>query len=151
MAAFHLPDAYPLVVANLAFTAVILQGLGTHVTARRRAAKIEYPQMYASIEEMKTSPAALKFNGAQRAHQNTLENVPVMLIMSMIVGTKFPYLASGLGFVWNASRILYMYGYLQGPSKRNSYGAIVGTTALWILIYTGIYTGVKMVYSVLMS
>lgn len=45
------------------------------VSAARKAANVKYPAMYATGEDQ----ASIKFNCAQRAHYNTLENLPVFL------------------------------------------------------------------------
>jgi len=84
--------------------------------AARRAAKIKYPHAYASAEACDKDPAAFKFNCAQRAHMNTIEQLPMFYPLLFIGGLKFPKTAalSGLGYI--AARFIFTNGYLKGPN-----------------------------------
>lgn len=57
---------------------------------------VEYPKLYAEG----TDAVSVKFNCTQRAHQNTLENLPVFLIMQILLAQAYPMLASALGAAW---------------------------------------------------
>lgn len=57
---------------------------------------VEYPKLYAEG----TNAVSVKFNCTQRAHQNTLENLPVFLIMQILLAQAYPMLASALGVAW---------------------------------------------------
>ena len=57
---------------------------------------VEYPKLYAEGN----NAVSVKFNCTQRAHQNTLENLPVFLIMQILLAQAYPMLASGLGVAW---------------------------------------------------
>ena len=64
---------------------------------------VEYPKLYAEG----TDAASVKFNCTQRAHQNTLENLPVFLIMQILLAQAHPMLASSLGVAWAVGEELF--------------------------------------------
>ncbi|KAJ7153123.1 hypothetical protein C8R43DRAFT_1002958 [Mycena crocata] len=109
------------VAAAFMSTFFLLTGQTYLVGKNRALAGIKYPRAYADNQELAASPAAMKFNCAQRAHQNTLESLPLMYMMTAVLSVKNPVLAaSGLG-LWVASRIAYTMGYTTGdPAKRNN-------------------------------
>jgi len=85
----------------------------------RKRAGIKYPQMYADNADAEARPDANRFNCAQRAHQNTLENIPMVWATTLIVGLKMPILAASLCGLWSLSRVSYTLGYVSGdPQKR---------------------------------
>ena len=57
---------------------------------------VQYPKLYAEG----TNAVSVKFNCTQRAHQNTMENLPVFLIMQVLLAQAYPLLASALGVAW---------------------------------------------------
>ncbi|KAI0030243.1 membrane-associated proteins in eicosanoid and glutathione metabolism, partial [Vararia minispora EC-137] len=85
----------------------------------RRASKIEYPRLYAEKAEQEANREAYVFNCKQRAHQNTLENIPSILILTGLTSVTSPkYAAAGLG-IWVLGRVFYTLGYASGvPEKR---------------------------------
>ena len=59
------------------------------------------------------------FNSAQRAHQNTLENLPIVNLMTIAGALTSPRLAALFGTTWVVGRFLYIHGYSTGgPSGR---------------------------------
>ena len=50
------------------------------------------------------------FNCYQRAHQNTLENFPFMLITLMAGGVRHPVVAAAAGMAWIVARVFYSLG-----------------------------------------
>ena len=54
----------------------------------RKAAGVEYPNLYASEESAAKDPKRKQFNCAQRAHQNTLEAFPTLLVVMCYLGTS---------------------------------------------------------------
>ncbi|PIL31423.1 hypothetical protein GSI_06124 [Ganoderma sinense ZZ0214-1] len=131
--------AYPAAAAVSTFWLLIWQTF--RVSRARRAAKVDYPQVYAEKAEAAANQAALKFNCAQRAHQNTLETIPMILTSTLITGLKYPVLAASLCGAWTFSRIFYTIGYSSGdPKKRymggnllfgivGMFGLLLGSTA----------------------
>lgn len=86
----------------------------------RKKYNVKYPTMYASKAETKEAD---KFNCAQRAHQNTLENVPMFLVVALLGGLLHP-LACAIGAgVYNLGKICYIYGYSRGSPE----GRYIGT------------------------
>ncbi|KAH8100004.1 membrane-associated proteins in eicosanoid and glutathione metabolism [Cristinia sonorae] len=119
----------------------------TKVSGARKAAKIDYPQLYAEKSEAAASEAALKFNCAQRAHQNTLENLPMVLGSTVVAATRCPTFAASTLGVWVIARALYTIGYCTGdPKKRNYLGAaVIGSLSALTLLATATYAAVKIV------
>ncbi|KAJ6481757.1 hypothetical protein C8R45DRAFT_1002945, partial [Mycena sanguinolenta] len=76
MTSIVVPAGTSYVAASLLSSVFLLTWQGIKVGGARKAANIAYPRLYAEKAEMDASPAALKFNCVQRAHANTLENVP---------------------------------------------------------------------------
>ncbi|KAJ7859583.1 hypothetical protein B0H13DRAFT_2356063 [Mycena leptocephala] len=114
-------SSFSYVAAALLSTVFLLIGQSATVSKHRRLAKIDYPRLYADNTEMANSPAAIRFNCVQRAHQNTLENIPQIYLMTVLVGVKQPVLAASAVGLWVVSRIVYTRGYASGnPAKRNS-------------------------------
>ncbi|KAJ7780932.1 hypothetical protein B0H16DRAFT_602449 [Mycena metata] len=115
------PAGFSYVVASLFSTVLLLTGQSTAVGQHRGLAKIEYPRLYADKAETAASPAAMRFNCVQRAHQNTLENIPTVYLMTTILGLKHPVLAAAALGSWVISRVAYTIGYASGtPAKRNN-------------------------------
>ncbi|KAH7909059.1 hypothetical protein BJ138DRAFT_1067711 [Hygrophoropsis aurantiaca] len=137
-----LPTEYPAYVGAGLLSTVWLLGWQVTVVGRNRTASgIKYPQLYAEKAEAAASPAALRFNCAQRAHQNTLEHFPLILISTAIAGVKYPLLAGAAAGFWSFSRVLYTLGYTTGdPSKRNTRGGILGEVSVIGLLLASTYT-----------
>ncbi|THV07610.1 membrane-associated proteins in eicosanoid and glutathione metabolism [Dendrothele bispora CBS 962.96] len=113
------PQGISYVAGALLSTSFLLVWQGLTVNRTRKAAGIPYPQLYAEKSEAAASPAAMKFNCAQRAHQNTLENIPTIYLTSLLTSLKYPKIAAVAVGIWTVSRIAYSRGYLTGnPDKR---------------------------------
>jgi len=110
----------------------------------RKAAKVQYPAAYAP--ESRTDEAAHKFNCAQRAHANFIENQPSMLAALLLAGLQFPVTAAVMGAGWTVSRYVYMDGYCRGGEggKGRYRGSSFWLFQLGLVCLTG-YTGVAMV------
>jgi len=116
----QIPEQYPLVIAVATSTIFLNIYQYTNVNRHRKASGIKYPQLYAEKAEVEKSPLAQQFNCAQRAHQNTLENLPYALLMAFVGGLKFPVASSVILGAWILGRIRYTYTYSKGdPQKRN--------------------------------
>ncbi|RQM06098.1 hypothetical protein DH86_00002394, partial [Scytalidium sp. 3C] len=70
------------------------------------AAKVPYPHTHADAS--RTDIEAIRFNCAQRAHMNFIENQPSFLGALLLAGLKFPVASAALGFLWSAGRYMYM-------------------------------------------
>ncbi|KZT18709.1 membrane-associated proteins in eicosanoid and glutathione metabolism [Neolentinus lepideus HHB14362 ss-1] len=136
-----LPKGFPYVIASTFSPVWLLIWQSIRVSRARRAAGIKYPQLYAEKAEAEASKEAMVFNCVQRAHQNTLENLPIALIGTVITGLRYPILAASLCGVWTLGRGLYTIGYATGiPEKRTSRGGALGSFAMVGLILTGTWT-----------
>ncbi|KZT22702.1 hypothetical protein NEOLEDRAFT_1044455, partial [Neolentinus lepideus HHB14362 ss-1] len=86
------------------------------VAKARRADEIKYPRLYRDKAE--ASEEALIFNCTQRAHQNTLESIPTVLLGYVPVLIHAPYIATCLCSTYPVSRIIYTFRYTAGdPSQ----------------------------------
>jgi uncharacterized MAPEG superfamily protein len=50
----------------------------------------------------------------QRAHQNTLENLPSFLTLLLLNGLAAPVATAAAGMAWNLARVAYVQGYRHG-------------------------------------
>jgi glutathione S-transferase len=96
------------------------------VSPFRRAAKITYPQHYASAGEMEAAPAdrakaLYLLNCAQRAHGNYMENHAIMLVLLFAGGLAYPVASAALAGVWMVGRVMYAVGYTD-PNKERGAG-----------------------------
>ncbi|KAF8202994.1 hypothetical protein BJ912DRAFT_336381 [Pholiota molesta] len=135
-----LPDGFQYLAPAFVSTIFLLFGQNIVVGRHRRRAGIPYPQMYAEKKEAEDKKEAHLFNCAQRAHQNTLENIPIVYTATLVAATKFPvFAASALGF-WSLSRVSYTRGYITGdPKKRGTIIYYGGILAMLSLILTSTY------------
>ncbi|KAF4617512.1 hypothetical protein D9613_005755 [Agrocybe pediades] len=87
------------------------------------------------------SPEAFKFNCAQRAHQQTLEVLPLLTLPALISGLKYPIPTAIAVATWSVSRIFFTRGYISGgPKKRGGIMSGLGSLAMVGLILTAAYT-----------
>jgi len=148
MPAIVLPEGYSYVLASVASTAWLNAWQMYKVGSARKAAQVKYPQLYAEKAEAEAEPLKMKFNCTQRAHQNTLESLPTMLVCTLLTGLKYPYVAAGLGGGWVLGRVLYTVGYSTGdPNQRNKKGGLLGGISLLSLVLATSYTAYQLVQS----
>ncbi|KAL8566301.1 hypothetical protein ACOMHN_028958 [Nucella lapillus] len=103
---------YGYVMLVVVATWILNNWLGMQVMKARKKYDVQYPTLY--------SETSKEFNCVQRAHQNTLENIPMFLSFLLLAGLMFPRLSTVFGVIYLASRVVYAYGYYTGdPSKRN--------------------------------
>lgn len=91
----------------------------------RKAAKVPFPNAYASASEAKDDRAKYLFNCAQRSHANFLEHQPAFLTGLLIGGLKYPIVSAGLGVAWCVARVMYTLGYTS--DRPNGSGRRIGT------------------------
>ena len=99
----------------------------------RKKYSIKYPQM--------TSEKHMDFTCAQRAHQNTLENIPFFLFTLLTGGVRHSWWAAVFGAIWIVSRIVYSLGYYSGKPEKRTPGAIGGFASLFLLTALSVSTG----------
>merc|ERR1712098_825104 len=80
------------------------------VGAARKKYGVKYPDMYSKDSEI--------FNCIQRAHQNTLENIPTFLFLLSTAGLSHPYISAVAGWIWIAGRVAYGLDPALDPAKR---------------------------------
>jgi glutathione S-transferase len=137
------PDAYAYVLGVATSTSLVNLYLSANVALSRKPAGISYPTMYATEEQVAKNPAAYKFNCAQRAHGNFLENQSSFLIGLLVAGLRWPVVAAGLGAGYVVFRILYGIGYVsKGPNGRYPW-ATLGSLSHYTLTIMAITNVVK--------
>ena len=90
---------------------------GNVVTFSRKSAKVPYPNNYATHEQAKENQEAYKFNCAQRAHANLLENMPQTIASMLFAGLEYPTATAALGLGWVVARSLYAVGYVMSGKR----------------------------------
>ncbi|KAI8368277.1 uncharacterized protein BYT42DRAFT_586018 [Radiomyces spectabilis] len=137
MVALTIPSEYGYVLGVAAVTAVYTFSIGIRVGGARKAANVPYPYPYATQEEADKDKKKYIFNCTQRAHQNSLEQLPVFLTLLLIGGLRHAEISAAAGAFYLVGRIIYVNGYCTGePSKRTrgifgmlGFLAVLGTTA----------------------
>ncbi|KAJ6472847.1 hypothetical protein C8R47DRAFT_1221590 [Mycena vitilis] len=118
MSTIIVPSGISYVAAALTSTIFLLTAQTITVTGHRTRAGIRYPKLYADAQDMETSPSAFVFNCAQRAHQNTIESIGMIYMMTALVATKYPIVAASALGMWVLSRVAYTIGYVGwGPES----------------------------------
>lgn len=136
---------FSYVLGVIVGAAVLNQAHGMVVSSFRKSAKIAYPAPYASDEQIKADKSperhVLKFNCAQRAHANYLENYTQFLSVLVVAGLSYPRAAASLGAVWLVGRVLFLVGYLSGDPKKRLIGTVqyIGTFGLIGVAATTVY------------
>ena len=139
------------VVPEFGYVVLTSAAMGFHCIAQggavgglRKKYGIEYPDMGSGRYSTKlTDEQWFKFNCAQRAHQNYLEVLPILLSWLLISGLKFPLYATGLGITSIIGRQFYAMGYRANGPKGRSVGAGISAIGLLGLLVTTVATGLK--------
>lgn len=135
-----LPQGFGYVGAGLLSTVVLLVGQSITVGRYRKRAGIKYPQLYAEQAQVEASNDALLFNCAQRTHQNALENIPIVYVLTFLTSIKYPIIAGSFCGFWSLSRASYTRGYLTGdPSKRGTLLYRLGAYSMLGLLGCSVY------------
>lgn len=138
--AILLPEGYKYITAPLVSLGWVLLWQGLLVGRARKRAGIAYPQLYAEQAECKANPVALQFNCTQRAHQNTLEITPIVILGTLIAGLKYPLLATALSSAFSVGRVIYTLGYKTGEPARRVPGVAISNGATTVLLLSATYT-----------
>ena len=73
-----------------------------------------------------------------RVHQNTVENLVIMVPAMWIFGRYInPEIAAAIGLVWIVSRFIYRKDYLESPDKRGR-GFAIGAVCIAALVLGGL-------------
>ncbi|KAI0003789.1 hypothetical protein BJV74DRAFT_486929 [Russula compacta] len=119
MSTIHVPVGFSWVAASLLSVATLLQWQTMSVGGARKKARIPYPQPYADKAEQESSKEAMVFNCTQRAHQNTLEQAPIIVVTTLISALRYPIPAAAACGLWSLVRMIYTKRYGTGdPQKR---------------------------------
>ncbi|XP_064612150.1 LOW QUALITY PROTEIN: glutathione S-transferase 3, mitochondrial-like [Liolophura sinensis] len=123
-----LPENYGYVLFTTVGSTFVNMWMAYNVGKARKQYEVEYPDMY--------SPTSKTFNCIQRAHQNTLENQPTFIVLSVIGGLQYPRLTAIVGFSYLVSRVLYAKGYYTGDPSNRKWGAWGHLSMLLLLGHT---------------
>ncbi|KAL8925639.1 MAG: hypothetical protein Q9172_002143 [Xanthocarpia lactea] len=127
--------AIPSEYGYVLFTAYLSSLVGywhmPYTASYRKAAKVPYPNAYATAAETKESKEKYLFNCAQRSHATFLEHQPQFLITLLISGLKFPLFSSAMGVLWCVGRVVYAKGYTD-PAKEKGESRIKGSRIFWL-------------------
>merc|ERR1711936_198324 len=124
---------YVLLVPILTYCLSFWQGF--MVGKMRTKYKVDYPAMYSDTEpvfncyqvkifDVNCFPAS---NAVclQRAHQNTLERIPLFLILLLTAGLLNAKVTAAFGFLWLLARVIYAVGYYSGIPKNRVAGSLM--------------------------
>ncbi|KAL8802652.1 MAG: hypothetical protein Q9182_003668 [Xanthomendoza sp. 2 TL-2023] len=130
-----IPSDYSYVLLTASLSTLVGYYHMYHTGTYRRAAKVPYPNAYATAAEAKENKDKYLFNCAQRSHVTFLEHQPQFLTTLLVSGLKFPLISAAAGVVWIAGRIAYLRGYTdptkeQGDGRRQGNFAYFGGLAL---------------------
>ena len=117
---------HSLVLGSILLGAAVNQWQALSIIPLRKAAKVPYPNSYAPRAEAEQELAKYRFNCAQRAHANLLENLPNFVIAALIAGLRFPAAAAMLGVAWSAGRVVYARGYASSTIAQKGDGRYRG-------------------------
>lgn len=107
-----------------------------------------YPDMGNGILGHQLSPGNwVRINNAQRAHHNTLENLPLALMLVLTSGLFQPEVAAVCGLVYCIGRWLVISGYnAKGPKGRYP-GSTISLLVLVIPLGINLFYGSSMALS----
>lgn len=80
----------------------------------------------------------------QRAHQNTLEGMPLVNISVAMAGLVYPITAAVCGGIWCLGRFLYIHGYSQGDPDKRFVGALISHLGDLPILFVVFGAGAKM-------
>ncbi|KAK8845416.1 hypothetical protein IAR55_006129 [Kwoniella newhampshirensis] len=118
MSAITLPPSFPIVGLPVVGAFLLNAYQQTLVMRLRKEAGVAYPAAYATEADAAKDFKKMKFNCAQRAHYNTLENIPYVLALFAFLSIFYPKIASVSMSVWILGRFIYTIGYATGDPKR---------------------------------
>jgi len=105
----------------------------------RKLHNVTYPQLYHK------DPNHV-FNCYQRAHQNTLEYFPFVMIQFLVMAAVNPKWASICFSIWITARFFYAAGYYTGDPEKRMRG-VFGYIGFFGMFFYNIYTGYQLVFN----
>lgn len=101
--------------------------------------------MYVEKSEAEKDPKKNIFNCTQRAHQNTLEILPVYNTLLLVGGLKYPEIAAACGTIFILGRMAFAQGYCTGDPAKRTRGAFgyIGLIGLLGTSVSTVYSLVK--------
>ncbi len=108
--------------------------LSVRVGTLRKAARVPYPNAYASEATAQSDARAYAFNCAQRAQANTTENYAPFLVSLLTAGLWWPKTAAALGVAWNVARIMFVVGYTRSTPGDGGKGRKAGLWWVWPMV-----------------
>lgn len=117
MPVYQLTQQYGYVALVASSTFVINMWQSMRIGGLRRKLNINYPEMYSDKHPI--------FNCYQRAHQNTLEQLPFFLVTLLLAGVRFPCYGAMAGAAWVVGRVVYTLGYSSGEPGKRMPGALI--------------------------
>lgn len=120
-----MPFAYPFAGLATGLAILIFVWTGFVVGKARKQHNVPHP-------ETQGSPG---FNRAWRAHQNTLEALPIFIPALWLFALTFSDAWAGiLGLVWAVGRVVYVRGYCAAAEKREA-GFTIAILANAVLLF----------------
>lgn len=140
---------YGYVFVGLFGTVVANFSLVIGVVKARKEYGIEYPTLYANESHIdgkkcKDKSDVEKYNCAQRAHQNTVENLSTVQVLGAVNGLLFPRFSAACLAIYAIGRIVYGYGYSSGGPKGRMAGGILSHLGDFPLFICTAYSGAKL-------
>lgn len=114
------------------------------VMKARKASGVKYPTLYASEADCKDEKLRKQYNCTQRAHQNSLENLPSFYALLLAVGLKYPVTSAVGAAFYLLGRILYFNGYATGVPDKRMNGSV-----MYIGTFTLLGAACKMAYDLI--
>ncbi|KAK7433652.1 hypothetical protein VKT23_020658 [Stygiomarasmius scandens] len=144
----NLPKELPYVGVALASTLYLMLYQAHNVVQARTKAGVKYPRVYADFDEAEKSIDKMRFNCYQRAHQNTLESLPLIYVGTILTGLKHPIFAAGACGLWVFTRFVYTARYGSGKPEKRALSARAGYMILLALIASSTYVSVQSALSI---
>lgn len=134
-ASLLLPAGYGYVILTGIGAIFMALWKGFRVGQARKKFGVSYPDMYSKDSKV--------FNCVQRAHQNTLENLPQFFFLLAAGGLSHPCLSAGAGWVWIVGRVVYAIGYSTGDPAARMKGTF-GYLGLLTLLGCSVYSALQL-------
>eukprot|EP00047_Mylnosiga_fluctuans_P003958 m.231952 g.231952 ORF g.231952 m.231952 type:complete len:149 (-) comp12282_c0_seq1:40-486(-) len=147
MPVLKIDPEYGYVVLTATATAFVFTWMGFRVGGARKKYGVQYPKLYADASDCGGKQQDINtFNCIQRAHQNSLENLPQFLALLVFGGANYPAIAALAGVIYLAGRVAYVLGYSTGDPKKRNWGAF-GYIGLLTLVGLNVHTGLALLQS----